>query len=292
MIRLADRAAPPHRTGRAVRIPADEAAMVPLVYHPGYNITAFGLERLHPFDSRKYRRIHDALIRRACAAPATSSAPPGPSPGSPGGPRSRVPPVAPAPPDAGGHPGGADRPSRCPAGVIDWRVLRPMRLATGGTILACRLALEHGLAINLGGGYHHASGRLGRRLLRLRRRADGPGDPARRGHGPLGAGHGPGRPPGQRHRRRRSAAGTGCHVLDFYEETSSRCPKVARGLPAAAAAPAAAATHTCGSSSSTCPGAGPLPPRSRGLQCRLRRAGRRPAVPLRLTPAEMEQRDL
>src|SRR3954467_10742165 len=38
--------------------------MVPLVYHPSYNITAFGLERLHPFDSRKYRRIHDALVAR------------------------------------------------------------------------------------------------------------------------------------------------------------------------------------------------------------------------------------
>ena len=36
--------------------------MVPLVYSPRYDITAFGLERLHPFDSRKYRRIHDALI--------------------------------------------------------------------------------------------------------------------------------------------------------------------------------------------------------------------------------------
>ena len=35
--------------------------MVPLVYSPRYNITAFGLERLHPFDSRKYRRIHDWL---------------------------------------------------------------------------------------------------------------------------------------------------------------------------------------------------------------------------------------
>ncbi len=32
-----------------------------------------------------------------------------------------------------------------------------MRWATGGTILACRLALEQGLAINLGGGFHHAS---------------------------------------------------------------------------------------------------------------------------------------
>ena len=46
---------------------------------------------------------------------------------------------------------------RLPGWVIDWRVLRPMRYATGGTILAARQALEHGLAINLGGGYHHAA---------------------------------------------------------------------------------------------------------------------------------------
>jgi histone deacetylase 11 len=32
-----------------------------------------------------------------------------------------------------------------------------MRYATGGTILACRLALKHGIAINVGGGYHHAA---------------------------------------------------------------------------------------------------------------------------------------
>lgn len=31
-----------------------------------------------------------------------------------------------------------------------------MRWATAGTILAARLALKHGLAINLSGGYHHA----------------------------------------------------------------------------------------------------------------------------------------
>jgi histone deacetylase 11 len=44
-----------------------------------------------------------------------------------------------------------------PGWLIDWRILRPMRLATGGTILACRLAIENGVAINLGGGYHHAA---------------------------------------------------------------------------------------------------------------------------------------
>ena len=32
-----------------------------------------------------------------------------------------------------------------------------MRYAVGGTIMACRLALEYGVAINLGGGFHHAA---------------------------------------------------------------------------------------------------------------------------------------
>ncbi len=51
--------------------------------------------------------------------------------------------------------------ARLPAAFIDWRVLLPMRYATGGTTLACRLALEHGLAINLAGGYHHAAAAWG-----------------------------------------------------------------------------------------------------------------------------------
>src|SRR5687768_4281175 len=34
-----------------------------VVYHPRYNIGLFGLERLHPFDSRKYGRAW-AVLRR------------------------------------------------------------------------------------------------------------------------------------------------------------------------------------------------------------------------------------
>src|SRR4029077_14628663 len=52
------------RPSRRIEIRNRAAVMVPLVYSPAYNITAFGLERLHPFDSRKYRRIHDWLIRQ------------------------------------------------------------------------------------------------------------------------------------------------------------------------------------------------------------------------------------
>lgn len=131
--------------------------MAPIVYHPRYNITAFGLERLHPFDSRKYGRIHQALVARGL--------------------RRRRDFWRPAPPSQRDllkvHTLSYLRSLRSskvlarilevpivaslPSLLIDWRILKPMRLATGGTILACRLALEHGVAINLGGGFHHAS---------------------------------------------------------------------------------------------------------------------------------------
>ncbi len=131
--------------------------MVPLVYHPRYNITAFGLERLHPFDGRKYRRIHDALVARGLRRPGDFTRPHR---------AARTDLLRLHTPDYLRSLRGSDVLARIlevpvlrrlPAWVIDWRVLRPMRYATGGTILGCRLALEHGVAINLGGGFHHAA---------------------------------------------------------------------------------------------------------------------------------------
>jgi histone deacetylase 11 len=131
--------------------------MIPLVYHPRYNITAFGLERLHPFDSRKYCRIHDALIARGLRRP---------------GDFARPRPVRTADLEKVHTPEylrSLRRPEtlagilevpvarRVPGWVLNWRILRPMRYVTGGTVLACRLALERGVAINLGGGFHHAT---------------------------------------------------------------------------------------------------------------------------------------
>jgi histone deacetylase 11 len=130
-----------------------------IVYSPHYNIGFFGLERLHPFDSRKYGRAWKEVRRQM-----------GPSVK-----RFQI-----APPRA-------IRPSellevhskeylarlrdrrfladvlevpqlkRVPARATEWLVLRPMRWATMGTIVAACAALEHGLVINLSGGYHHAS---------------------------------------------------------------------------------------------------------------------------------------
>ena len=131
--------------------------MIPIIYHAAYNITALGLERLHPFDSRKYRRIHDGLIARGLRRSNDFTRP---RPAS----RNELLKI---------HSADYLRSLRqapvlarvlelpvvatLPGWLIDWRVLRPMRYASGGTIAACRAALENGVAINIGGGYHHAA---------------------------------------------------------------------------------------------------------------------------------------
>ena len=40
-----------------IRTTFQDPCLFPIVYSPGYNITACGLEKLHPFDSTKYKRI-------------------------------------------------------------------------------------------------------------------------------------------------------------------------------------------------------------------------------------------
>ena len=129
---------------------------VALVYADAYEIDLGGLEERHAFDIHKYRKIRDRLVADRLAAkddfrvpePVTTEQillvqtktllenlkqP------------ARVARYLEAPEAA-----------MLPAEVLDRGVLGPLRVASGGTILAARLALEHGIAINLGGGYHHA----------------------------------------------------------------------------------------------------------------------------------------
>lgn len=131
---------------------------VQIVYSRHYNISFFGIERLHPFDSRKYGRAWGLLRQQF-----------GPSLAE-----HRVP---------------VDRPASAeeleivhtpqylrslrssrqvaaalevpllrllPGWLLAWRVLRPMKWAVRGSVLAAQAALKSGAAVNLSGGYHHA----------------------------------------------------------------------------------------------------------------------------------------
>jgi histone deacetylase 11 len=129
-----------------------------VVYSPRYDIGFFGLERLHPFDSRKYgrawKRLAQGLGSRAGDVLLRTD-------------RSATRQELLAVHSAAYLDRLGDRAyladilelpivRRLPAWLTDWRVLRPMRWAVRGSVLAARAALDNGFAVNLSGGYHHA----------------------------------------------------------------------------------------------------------------------------------------
>ncbi|CAB3396861.1 unnamed protein product [Caenorhabditis bovis] len=132
-----------------------------IVYHENYNISAFGIEKLHPFDSFKWKRVIDFLKEWNLIKDSSIISPDEPNTDvflkvhSPQYLKSLRNPYKAAsivevffvvfiPP--------------C---VIESRLLKPMRLQVGGTIEASYLALTHQWAINVGGGFHHASAESG-----------------------------------------------------------------------------------------------------------------------------------
>ncbi|AWM38295.1 histone deacetylase [Gemmata obscuriglobus] len=129
-----------------------------LVYTRRYNIGFLGLERLHPFDSRKYGRAWNAVGREERRLRNRAWM---------GVPR----PASFADLSAVHDPAYLDRLRdskvlasalelpfirRLPAWAVRWTVLRPMRWAVAGSLVAGRAALTDGLSVNLSGGYHHA----------------------------------------------------------------------------------------------------------------------------------------
>jgi histone deacetylase 11 len=130
--------------------------LVPLIWNRHYDVTAFGLERLHPFDGRKFSKIQKKLLQSGLRRKSDFTSPSALT-------REQLQVI---------HTTRyldsltdshelsdileVGLLAKMPSELLDWRILRPMRLASGGTLLSCRKALEHGVAINIGGGFHHA----------------------------------------------------------------------------------------------------------------------------------------
>lgn len=129
-----------------------------VVYSRRYNIGFFGIERLHPFDSRKYGRAwkrlrqefgsqidrRQVLVDRPASDEELRLVHTGEYLQSLRDPHE----IAAA----------LEIPllRLMPAWLLRWCVLRPMRWAVRGSVLAAKAALKHGSAVNLSGGYHHA----------------------------------------------------------------------------------------------------------------------------------------
>lgn len=130
---------------------------MPLFFNPSYNISLFGVEKLHAFDSTKWGKVFQAL---ALKFPHLKT------PLGPAGPVSEadlatihspaylsslessatIASIAEVPPAA------------ClPAWVLKRKVLEPFKFQTQGSVEAALHAFSHGFAVNVGGGFHHAS---------------------------------------------------------------------------------------------------------------------------------------
>ncbi|XP_063952767.1 histone deacetylase 11-like isoform X2 [Lytechinus pictus] len=133
----------------------------PIIYSPDYNISFLGFEKLHPFDSGKWGKVYSLLKKECMLCDETIICPLEATEDdllvahtkkyisrlkwsiSVAG-ITEVPPVA-----------------LLPNYIVQKKVLRPLRLQTGGSILAAKLAMERGWAINIGGGFHHCSSKQG-----------------------------------------------------------------------------------------------------------------------------------
>lgn len=129
----------------------------PIVYRPEYNIGFFGLEKFHPFDAGKWGRVYEILKKTGMIRDETTVRPAEATEQDLQLVHSReyiksltwsanvarITEVLPV--------------MFLPNSVVQGRVLRPMRYQTGGTVLAAKLAMERGWAINIGGGFHHSS---------------------------------------------------------------------------------------------------------------------------------------
>lgn len=127
-----------------------------LVYSDQYDVDLGGLESFHSFDIHKYKKIHRKLLEEKIVTPKSILTPEEISEEN----LLRI--------HSKEYLENLRQPQKLmvylespvagliPAELVDQFVLTPFRAATGGTLLAARTALEQGIAINLGGGYHHA----------------------------------------------------------------------------------------------------------------------------------------
>ena len=143
------------KTAAQQEITLPEKFKAAVVYSDDYLIDLGGLEDMHPFDIKKYSKIHKALIEDGLLTQEQTLKPEpltdeqillvqserlleGLKDQKTVAKWLEAEMLASAPVD------------------LEQGVLQKFRASSGGTLLAARQALKHGIGINIGGGYHHA----------------------------------------------------------------------------------------------------------------------------------------
>ena len=139
-----------------VKEPVSVENKLPIIFHKDYDISLAGLEKLHPFDSCKYGKVHDYLVKKAGIAKSRFHVPTKVTDQELLKVHSQEYINSLADSSAVARITEVGIISYLPNFLVQRTLLNAMKLATGGTVLGADLALKHGWAINLSGGYHHA----------------------------------------------------------------------------------------------------------------------------------------
>ena len=151
---------------RAAPVPPPQAGQVlpggaVVAWSPGYRVSFYGIERLHPADASRYDKVAAHLVGEGLV-PADGFAIPAPASDADLG-RVHDASYLAELNDAASLSRALELtvPSILGPAAVERRVLTPFRLAAGGSVVAARAALEHGVGVNLGGGFHHARPAMG-----------------------------------------------------------------------------------------------------------------------------------
>ena len=129
---------------------------IPVIYSDDYNIHFFGFEKLHPFDTGKYRKAYNYLRKNLNLSKSDFYKPDEISENLLYSVHTKE--YISSLKNSSNIARIAEMPvlQYLPSFILNSSILRPMRIAAGGSVLAADLALKKGIAINLSGGYHHA----------------------------------------------------------------------------------------------------------------------------------------
>ncbi|GAB4309073.1 MAG: histone deacetylase [Phototrophicales bacterium] len=134
-----------------------------IIYTPDYDIHFLGIEKLHPFDTRKFSRAYNLLneqfgdqLKQRTIRPESEIIDDDLRIVHTAGYLASL-------KSASVVARALELPllATVPYLVLNSRLLSPMRLGVQGTVIAAYEAMQNGLAINLAGGYHHASSAKG-----------------------------------------------------------------------------------------------------------------------------------
>ena len=135
-------------------VPQDVA--VPIVYNDAYNVHMYGFEKSTIWDTGRYGKIYDALVQSGVLSREETVVPRQVTDEELSLVHTKEWIASTHDPKVVARVFEKAVIAKLPSKMVEGRIAAPFRYQTHGTMLAAQLALEHGIACTLGGGFAHA----------------------------------------------------------------------------------------------------------------------------------------